>query len=41
VARQYNVTSVPAIFILDENDNIIATNLRGEKLRTFLVERLK
>jgi len=41
VARQYNVTSVPAIFILDENDNIIATNLRGEKLRTFLAERLK
>lgn len=41
VARLYNVTSVPAIFILDERDNIIATNLRGEKLRAFLAERLK
>lgn len=41
VARLYNVTSVPAIFVLDEHDNIIATNLRGDKLRTFLAERLR
>lgn len=41
VARLYNVTSVPAIFILDEYDNIVATNLRGEKLHAFLAERLK
>lgn len=40
VARQYNITAVPAIFVLDENDNIIATNLRGDKLRAFLEERL-
>lgn len=41
VARLYNVTSVPAIFILDADDNIIATNLRGEKLRVFIAERLE
>jgi len=41
VTRQYNVTAVPAIFVLDEHDKIIATNLRGDKLRTFLAERLK
>ncbi len=41
VARLYNVTAVPAIFILDESNRIIATHLRNEKLRTFLEERLK
>lgn len=41
VARLYNITGVPSIFVLDEQNHIIATNLRGEKLRTFLQERLK
>ena len=41
VTRQYNVTAVPAIFVLDEHDRIIATNLRGDKLRAFLEERLR
>lgn len=40
-ARLYNVTSVPAIFVLDEQNRIIASNLRGEKLDRFLEERLK
>lgn len=39
VARQYNVTGVPAIYILDENNRIIATHLRGEKLASFLQEK--
>lgn len=41
VAKLYNVTSVPALFILDNNNNIIATGLRGEQLKTFLQEKLK
>ena len=41
VARLYNVKGVPALFILDENNNIIATGLRDEQLRIFLHENLK
>ena len=40
VARLYNVKSVPALFVLDENNRIIASGLRGEKLREFIKERL-
>ncbi len=40
VARQYNVTAIPAIFVLDENNRIVATNLRGEKLKAFIREKL-
>ena len=39
--RLYNVTGVPALFVLDEYNNIIATGLRGEQLKAFLEERLK
>lgn len=39
--RLYNVTGVPALFVLNENNEIIATGLRGEQLKTFLEERLK
>lgn len=41
VAKEYNVTSIPALFILDENNNIIATGLRGEQLKKFLQENLE
>ncbi|MBQ7947846.1 MAG: AhpC/TSA family protein [Bacteroidaceae bacterium] len=41
VAKAYNVTGIPALFVLDENNNIIATGLRGEQLRNFVQERLK
>ena len=41
VARLYNVTAVPALFVLDENNNIVATGLRGEQLRAFIADRLK
>ena len=37
----YNVKGIPALFVLDENNNIIATGLKGDKLREFLAERLK
>ena len=41
VARLYNITAVPSIFVLDEENHIIATNLRGEALATFLKDHLK
>ena len=40
IVRLYNVTGVPALFILDEYNNIVATGLRGEHLRVFLEENL-
>ena len=40
LVRLYNVTGVPAIFILDENNHIIATGLKGDALRQFLLENL-
>lgn len=41
IAKQYNVTAIPAIFILDEKNHIIASNLRDEQLKVFLEDRLK
>jgi peroxiredoxin len=41
IVRLYNVKGVPALFILDENNNIIATGLRDEQLKIFLHENLK
>lgn len=41
IARLYNVTAIPAIFLLDEGNHIIASNLRDEKLKEFIQERLK
>ena len=32
IAKTYNVRSIPATFLLDENGNIIAKNLRGSAL---------
>ena len=40
LVRLYNVTGVPSIFILDENNHIIATGLKGDALRQFLLENL-
>lgn len=36
VAGLYNVTVLPSMFVLDEQNRIIATNLRGEKLYDFI-----
>ena len=41
IVKLYNIHGVPTIFALDENNRIIAKNLRGEKLRVFVEERLK
>ena len=32
VAKRYGISSVPSILLLDENNRIIARNLRGEAL---------
>ena len=41
VVKLYNIDAVPTIFVLDENNRIIAKNLRGEKLRALVSEKLK
>ena len=41
IVKLYNIDGVPTIFVLDEKNLIIAKNLRGEKLRAFVEERLK
>jgi peroxiredoxin len=40
VARLYNIQSIPATFLLDENGRIIAKDLRGEELRNKVAELL-
>ncbi len=41
VVKMYGVDAVPAIFVLDENNRILAKEIRGERLRSFVAERLK
>ena len=36
VAKNYSVTAIPAIFVLDANNNILATGLHGDDLRKFV-----
>lgn len=38
VAIEYGITSLPTNFLIDTNGKIIASNLHGEKLRTFIAE---
>lgn len=40
VARRYGINSVPTIFLLDENNRIIAKNLRGEGLEEAIKKAL-
>ena len=40
IAKSYQVRSIPATFILDENGRIIAKNLRGSALEQKLEELL-
>ncbi|MBF4984834.1 AhpC/TSA family protein [Nonlabens mediterrranea] len=40
IAKLYNVTSIPATFLLDENGVIIAKDLRGQALHNKLAELL-
>lgn len=41
LVSQYSVKGIPALFILDEDNNIIATGLKGELLEKFIEEKLK
>lgn len=41
VVKQYNIDAVPSIIVLDENNRILAKNIRAEKLRAFVTEYLK
>ncbi len=41
VARSYNIKSIPATFLLDENGTIVAKNLRGDALEKAVAEHLK
>ncbi|UPQ78160.1 AhpC/TSA family protein [Flavobacterium azooxidireducens] len=40
VAKKYNVTSIPATFILDATGKIVARDLRGEELKAKVIELL-
>lgn len=40
IAKQYNVQSIPATFILDAKGNIVAKDLRGEELKAKVKELL-
>lgn len=40
IAKSYNVSGIPATFLLDENGIIIAKNLRGQELHNKLAEVL-
>lgn len=40
-AKQYGIEGIPAMIILDENNVIIAKNLRGEALKAKIAELLK
>lgn len=41
VAKTYNVKAIPAMFILDENNNIIATHLKGDSLKEFIKKQFE
>ncbi len=36
VAKRYSVTAIPAIFVLDADNRIVATGLHGESLKSFV-----
>lgn len=40
IAKQYNVESIPATFILDASGNVVAQDLRGPELRAKILELL-
>ncbi len=40
IAKQYNVESIPATFILDSSGKVVARDLRGDELRAKIEELL-
>ena len=41
IARDYSVKGIPALFVLDSENRIIASGLRDEQLKEFIKEHLK
>ena len=41
VARQYRVTDVPVIYVIDPDGKIIAKNLHGKELEDFIVRKIE
>ncbi len=41
ICKQYSIMSVPCLYLVDENLNVIAINLRGEALRNKVAEICK
>ena len=41
VARLYSVSAIPAIFILDSDNHILASGLHGEALSAFIVKQFE
>ena len=41
VARQYSVSAIPAMFILDSDNHILASGLRGDALRNFIAQQFE
>jgi hypothetical protein len=40
IAKQYQVESIPATFILDASGKIVAKDLRGDELKAKIIELL-
>ncbi|AWK06648.1 TlpA family protein disulfide reductase [Flavobacterium crocinum] len=40
IAKQYNVESIPATFILDASGKVVAQDLRGPELKAKIIELL-
>lgn len=40
IAKQYNVQSIPATFILDASGKVVAQDLRGPELKAKIIELL-
>lgn len=40
-AQKYSVSAIPALFVLDEQNRIIAKDIKGEALKQFISEHLK
>ena len=40
IAKQYNVESIPATFILDASGKVVAQDLRGDELKAKIKELL-
>ncbi len=40
VAKEYRVTAIPTTYMIDKQGNIIGKNIRGDKLESFVAEKM-